>query len=839
GSANGKWPVPYLDPGTYRFYAKVNTASGTFTTDYITVTLTAPAVTSNITKVRLYPRSETCCISRITGSVIQGSNDISNANGWTTLATINTTPVDGWNEYTIQTTTTWRYVRFLADSDCYGDLKELEFYNGSVKLNGSSFGSSAAYNNNPATYGYNVVFDGQLTNVWSGTAAGPQNYAGLDLGTGCSTLTASMLSPANNATVVGTASTTTSGRVITPLSVSTCVPAGTAITSVEIWASTTSDAFHNLMGKAIADASQPGVYKLSAEEGSADGKWVAALLDPGTYRFYAKVNTAATSFTTNYITITLTAPVATSNITKVRLYPRTECCMNRIVGSVIQGANDISNANGWTTLAEIKETPIAGWNEYPIETTTDWRYVRFLAGPNCYGELKELEFYKGNIKLTGIKFGSLSAYNNDQVNYGYANAFDGLVATSWHGHTPGPQNYAGLDLGTGCSTLTASMLSPANNASVVGTASTGTPGNVLTAISVATCVPAGTSITSVEVWARTTSGEWPKKMGNAIVDASQAGVYKLLAEEGFADGKWLAGYLAPGTYRFYAKVKTATDSVETNYITVTLTAPAATSNITKVRLHTRPETCCTGRIVGSVIQGSNDISNAVGWTTLATIGGTPVNGWNEYPIQTTNTWRYVRFLADSDCYGDLKELEFYNGNVKLNGVSFGSSTAYNNDPANYGYALIFDGLLTKVWSGTAAGPQNYAGLDLGANCSTVTASVLSPANNASVVGTASTTTPGRVTTAISVSTCAPAGTNITSVEIWATTSDGGFPNRMGYATPDVSQPGVYKLSSQEGSADGKWPIPYLAPDIYRFYAKINTATGTYTTDHVTVTLTAP
>ncbi|MGG7667053.1 hypothetical protein, partial [Dyadobacter sp. BHUBP1] len=102
--------------------------------------------------------------------------------------------------------------------------------------------------------------------------------------TGCPSLTASMLSPANNASVVGTASTTTAGRVITALSVSTCVPTGTTITSVEIWASTTSDTFHNLMGKAIPDASQPGVYKLLAEEGSADGKWPAALLDPGTYR---------------------------------------------------------------------------------------------------------------------------------------------------------------------------------------------------------------------------------------------------------------------------------------------------------------------------------------------------------------------------------------------------------------------------------------------------------------------------------------------------------------------------------------------------------------------------
>ncbi|MCF0070783.1 SGNH/GDSL hydrolase family protein [Dyadobacter sp. CY261] len=656
----------------------------------------------NITKVRIYPRSETCCIARIAGSVIQGSNDMSNPNGWTTLATITETPVAGWNEYTIRTTTAWRYVRFLAGANCYGDIKELEFYNGNVKLNGSRFGSSTAYNNDPATYGYNMVFDGQLTNVWSGNAAGPQNYAGLDLGAGCSALTASVTSPANNASVVGTASTTTTGRVTTAISVTTCVPTGTTISSVEIWATTSSGGFPNRMGYAIADASQPGVYKLSSDEGSAAGKWPTPFLDPGTYRFYAKINTAGTTLTTDYITVTLTAP--------------------------------------------------------PI---------------------------------------------------------------------------------TGCPSLTASMLSPANNASVVGTASTVTAGRVITAISVNTCVPTGTTITGVEIWASTTSDTFHNLMGKAIADGSQPGVYKLSAQEGSADGKWSAALLDPGTYRFYAKVKTATTTVTTNYNTITLTAPPTTGNITKVRLYNRSETCCISRIAGSVIQGSNDMSNANGWTTLVTIGGTPVAGWNEYAIQTTTNWRYVRFLADSDCYGDIKELEFYNGSVKLNGSRFGSSTAYNNDPTNYGYNVVFDGLLTNTWSGTAAGPQNYAGLDLGAGCSTLTASMLSPANNASVVGTASTVTAGRVITAISVTTCVPTGTTITSVEIWASTTSDTFHNLMGYAVADASQPGVYKLSAEEGSANGKWPAALLDPGTYRFYAKVKTATATVTTNYNTITLTAP
>ena len=805
-------------------------------------------VGGNITKVRLYPRSETCCIGRITGSVIQGSNDISNVNGWTTLATITGTPIDGWNEYPIRTNTNWRYVRFLADSDCYGELKELEFYNGNVKLSGSKFGSSTAYNNDATNYGYDLVFDGLLTKFWNGTAAGPQNYVGLDLGASCTTLTASMVLPANNASVVGTAGTT-AGRVIMPISVNTCVPSGSTITSVEIRAKTTSNQFDNRMGYAIADAIQPRVYKLSAQEGGGNGKWVTpAPLAPGTYRFYAVVTTATATYTTDYITVTLTASAPTGNITKVRLYPRSEtCCIGRITGSVIQGSNDISNVNGWTTLATITGTPIDGWNEYPIQTNTTWRYVRFLADSDCYGDIKELEFYNGSVKLSGVSFGSSSAYTNDPAKWGYAVVFDGQVgqqANVWSGTAAGPQNYAGLDLGAGCSTLTARMVSPANNASVVGTASTTTAGRVMIPLSVATCAPTGSAVTSVEIRATTTSGQFDNRMGYAIADASQLGAYELSAHEGDGDGTWVTpAPLDPGTYRFYAVVKTATATYITDYITVTLTAPPATGNITKVRLHTRPETCCTGRITGSVIQGSNDISNANGWTTLTTITGTPAFGWNEYPISTTTTWRYVRFLADSDCYGDLQELEFYNGSVKLSGLRFGSSTAYTNDPAKWGYAVVFDGQVgqqANVWSGTAAGPQNYVGLDLGAGCFTLTASMRSPANNASVAGTASTTTTGRVTMPISVATCVPTGSAITSVEIRAKTTSNQFDNRMGYAIADASQPGVYKLSAQEGGGDGKWVTPApLAPGTYRFYAVVTTSTATYTTDYFTITLTAP
>lgn len=773
----------------------------------------------NITKVRLYPRTD-CCRDRINGSVIQGSNDISNANGWTTLATISQTPIAGWNEYTIRTTTAWRYVRFLAGPNCHGEIKELEFYNGTIKLSGQQFGSSTTYTNDPAKYGYGLVFDGQLTNFWHGTAAGPQNYAGLDLGAGCAALTASVTSPANNASVVGTASTTTTGRVTTAISVTTCAPTGTAITSVEIWATTSTGGFPNRMGYAIADASQPGVYKLSAEEGSTNGKWSVPYLEPGTYRFYAKVNTASGTFTTEYITVTLTAPTGAGcpSLTASMLLPADNA-------SVVGTASTVTAGRVVTAISVSTCVP-------PGATITGveiWASTTSDTFHNLMGYAVADASQPGVYKLSaeeGSASGKWPAALLDPGTY----RFYAKVKTA---ATTLITNYVTVTLTappvTGCPSLTGSVISPANNASVVGTASSVTSGRVITAISVSTCVPTGATITSVEIWASTTSDTFHNLMGKAVADASQPGVYKLSAQEGSADGKWPAALLDPGTYRFYAKVKTASTTFTTNYITLTLTAPAVTG-------------CPT--LTGSVISPANNAS-VVGMPSTVTAGRvitaisvstcvpagaaiTSVEIW-----ATTNTGTFPNRMGYA--IADVSQPGVYKLAAE-EGSANGKWPAALLDPGTYRF-------YAKVNTANTTFTTNYITLTLTAppvtGCSSLTANMLSPANNATVVGTASTTTAGRVITALSVSTCVPSGSTISSVEIWATTSTGTFPNLMGYAVADASQPGVYKLAAEEGSTNGKWPTALLDPGTYRFYAKVNTANTTFTTSYITITLTAP
>jgi RHS repeat-associated protein len=135
-----------------------------------------------VNKVRLVFRGD-CCLDRLQGGTIQGSND---RKTWKTLYTITVSGNGGnWQEFTFPNTTPYAYVRYVSSNNSHGELYELEFYNGSTKLTGRSFGSSGKFG-----YGWNnslAAVDGNIATPWAGITLGPMNYAGLILNS-CSNL---------------------------------------------------------------------------------------------------------------------------------------------------------------------------------------------------------------------------------------------------------------------------------------------------------------------------------------------------------------------------------------------------------------------------------------------------------------------------------------------------------------------------------------------------------------------------------------------------------------------------------------------------------------------------
>ena len=90
-------------------------------------------------------------------------------------------------------------------------------------------------------------------------------------------------------------------------------------------------------------------------------------------------------------------PVA---VNRVRFFPAPERGQ-AMVGGKITGSN-LSQTEGFTVLAEIKAAPKRGeWGELKFENAAPFRWVRYEAPAGSRGNIAELEFYAGDVKLKG------------------------------------------------------------------------------------------------------------------------------------------------------------------------------------------------------------------------------------------------------------------------------------------------------------------------------------------------------------------------------------------------------------------------------------------------------
>lgn len=184
---SGSWNITYTD---YTFAVNLSagastvkiagTGGGSCRQDKICVTGDVQTCTV-LNKVRLHWR--TSDFNRLNGAKIQGSNDGAN---WTDIYTIGVNATGSWQEFTFPNATPYQHVRYAASPTGYGELREIEFYNGATKLSGTPFGSDP----NVAAMGWQYAIDGQVNASWHGqyvgigAHAGPSNFAGLSLA-GC------------------------------------------------------------------------------------------------------------------------------------------------------------------------------------------------------------------------------------------------------------------------------------------------------------------------------------------------------------------------------------------------------------------------------------------------------------------------------------------------------------------------------------------------------------------------------------------------------------------------------------------------------------------------------
>jgi len=124
----------------------------------------------------------------------------------------------------------------------------------------------------------------------------------------------------------------------------------------------------------------------------------------------------------------------------VRFFPAPSREQN-MVGGKISGSN-VSATEGFHVIAEITEKPREQeWTDLVFSNNKLYRWLRYDAPPGSHGSVGELEFYSGDRKLDGYRYGTIGEVQGR----GWRYAFDGNPAT-WVEMEEADGQYAGLDL---------------------------------------------------------------------------------------------------------------------------------------------------------------------------------------------------------------------------------------------------------------------------------------------------------------------------------------------------------------------------------------------------------
>jgi hypothetical protein len=137
------------------------------------------------------------------------------------------------------------------------------------------------------------------------------------------------------------------------------------------------------------------------------------------------------------------APGASHGVTRIRYFPRAGQA-ERMKGGRFTGSNEGATTD-FSTIAEIKEAPKDGeWNEIALEKPALFRWMKYEAPRDAWGNVAEVEFYAGDRKLTGTPFGTNGS--RDGGGNDFAKALDGDTSTFFDA-VDANSHYVGIDLG--------------------------------------------------------------------------------------------------------------------------------------------------------------------------------------------------------------------------------------------------------------------------------------------------------------------------------------------------------------------------------------------------------
>ena len=303
-------------------------------------------------------------------------------------------------------------------------------------------------------------------------------------------------------------------------------------------------------------------------------------------------------------------------LTSIKFAPRATF-ESRMVGGYFQGSNSSTFATA-TTLYTITAAPADGLTT--ISVTGNYRYVRYVAPANSYGNIAEMQV-----------FGTA------------------VVADSQPPTPPGTPTLVGASANSAAFTWVASTDNVAVDHYVIYRGGTQV-GTSMTNSYTDTGLTAGSTY-SYTVIAVDPSGNMSTASGSLSVTTPSQLTGTVIGTSGSYDGASndTASAAFDGNLNTYFDAPAAYASGA--YVGLDLgTAKTLTS------ISYAPRATFESRMTGGYFQGSNsaDFSNA---TTLYTISGTPVDGLTT--VTVSGSYRYVRYVAPANSYGNIAEMQVF------------------------------------------------------------------------------------------------------------------------------------------------------------------------------------
>ena len=156
---------------------------------------------------------------------------------------------------------------------------------------------------------------------------------------------------------------------------------------------------------------------------------------------FTNASSPTTSFTMPSSPVMVTATystIATGDM--IRFFPR-EGYNSRMIGGVFEGTNDDPVNGPYTTVHTISSNPPLNWTSVGVSLGS-YRYLRYRGPNDSYGNVAEIEFYRGGVKLTGTAFGSPGSWSSSGNTF--SKALDGDTETFFDGPVD-DGNYVGIE----------------------------------------------------------------------------------------------------------------------------------------------------------------------------------------------------------------------------------------------------------------------------------------------------------------------------------------------------------------------------------------------------------